>query len=228
MSGKFPIALCLIVSIFVAGSAQTKDGSTGKPKVLNDIAINLVQPEYPKIAEDLCVGGKVEVETRFRGETGQVVEAKAISGDVLLHEASVKAAKETKFPPPGMNYSINYYVTGPIVYDFDGFVKKKCIDGGILNGKALNLPKPVINRHLRIKTETEIKVRVLVDVFEGKVVAAHTAAGHPLIRSACENAARKATFTPFQHGTQRIFARGIIIYKVKPDRTVKTKLPQTK
>lgn len=226
MSGKFSIALCLIVSIFVAGSAQTKDRPT--PKVLNDIAINLVQPEYPKIAEALCVGGKVEVETKFRGETGQVVEARAISGDALLHEASVKAAKATKFPPANISYSINYYVLGSIVYDFDGFVKKKCIDGGVLNGKALNLPKPVTNRHIRIKTETEIKVRVLVDVYEGKVVAAHTGIGHPLVRSACENAARNATFTPFQHGNQRIFARGIIIYKVKPDRTVETKLPQAK
>jgi hypothetical protein len=67
----------------------------------------------------------------------------------------------------------------------------------------------------------------LIDV-EGKVVAADAVSGHPLIRSALANAARKAKFPYTNDVGRELFIKGIIIYRVKPDGTVETNLRQQK
>ena len=103
---------------------------------------------------------------------------------------------------------------GIIVYNFDSYVKKKCVDGGILNERAINSPVLGIPSNLKIKRKTEIRVRVLVDSLSGKVIAAHTITGNPIVRSVFETAAKNATFSPFHHG-QGVFVKGIIVYKIK-------------
>src|SRR5262249_29442844 len=55
-----------------------------------------VAPNYPPVALSKKVGGEVIVSVRV-GETGHVVEASAVSGNVLLEESSVSAAKEWRF-----------------------------------------------------------------------------------------------------------------------------------
>ncbi len=209
---KILTIFALIISLFIFANAQNK---SVKLALINSLAIELVKPEYSKIAEDLCVGGRVNVETLLN-EKGDVIEAKAISGDKLLYEVSVEAVKKSKFRMG----NITGKTKGIIVYNFDSYVKKKCVDGGVLNNKALNIPIPSIpSNHLKIKKETEIKVRVLVDLFSGKIVAAHTLTRYP-IGGAFEAAAKNTTFTPFQHGSQGVFVKGILIYKIKINREV--------
>jgi hypothetical protein len=233
MRGKFLIVGVLIVSIFVLANAQAKKKSIilDTKAILNGKAKILPKPVYSELAEALCVSGKVEVEILI-DMNGDVIKAKAISGDELLFEASVRAAKKAKFPPSFITTNQPYIYQGIIVYNFGNFVKKKCLEGGVLNNKATDLPKPSLSvivhpKHLRIPNGDEIKVRVLVDLLEGKVISALAVTGHPFLRQAFENAARKATFSPFLHG-QGIFAKGVILYKVKPDGTVSTDVKEQK
>jgi hypothetical protein len=231
MFSRFLIVVVLIISTFIFVNAQNKKKLAPSAGIINGKAINLVKPEYPKIAKDLCVGGKVKVETLLYS-TGEVIKAKAISGDELLREVSVKAVKAAKFAPVIGEGDRNFYIKGIIVYNFDSFVRKKCVEAGILNNKAVNLPIPALGNiihpnHLRVPNGDTVKVRVLVGLHEGKVVSAHAVTGHPLLRNAFTIAASKATFTPFYHG-QVIFAKGMIIYKVRLDGTVSTNIKSQK
>lgn len=220
MLNRFLIFGVLFITSFIFANAQSK------LPIVNGRLASIPKAVYPEIANDLCIGGKVKVLVEFMSKGGQSISAKAISGDELLYESAVNAVKQAQFS--SMNDVDNFKDKGIVVLNFDSFVKKKCVEGGVLNGKAISLPTPSRpNNHIRIKEETEIKVRVLVELLEGKVISAYTVTGHPLLRGAFETAARKATFSPFYHG-QGIFVKGVIIYKVKPDRTVSTKLPKPK
>ena len=66
----------------------------------------------------------------------------------------------------------------------------------LLNGKALRLPRPEFPLiAASVHASGSITVRIIIDE-EGKVIAAQAVAGHPLLLSAAEQAARKALFTP--------------------------------
>jgi TonB family protein len=57
-----------------------------------------VQPEYPAIARQQRVTGRVEVEADVN-EKGDVVRAKAVSGPMLLRGAAEQAVTKWKFKP---------------------------------------------------------------------------------------------------------------------------------
>ncbi len=66
----------------------------------------------------------------------------------------------------------------------------------LLNGKALYLPPPEFpSIAAGLRASGAITVTIIIDE-EGKVIAAQAVAGHPLLLSAAEQAARKALFTP--------------------------------
>ncbi len=67
-------------------------------KVLNDMAIKKVQPQYPQEALSARATGMVQV-TITVSEEGKVIEAKAVSGHELLRQAAVTAAKQWLFKP---------------------------------------------------------------------------------------------------------------------------------
>ncbi len=50
-------------------------------------------------------------------ETGNVISAEAVSGDMLLREAGVEAAKKSKFAPVLLS-GVPVKVTGVLVYNF--------------------------------------------------------------------------------------------------------------
>jgi TonB family protein len=61
-------------------------------------ALKKVAPAYPPEAKEAGVSGKVQVQVTI-SEEGRVIEAMAISGPELLHEAAVQAAKQWVFKP---------------------------------------------------------------------------------------------------------------------------------
>jgi len=187
--------------------------------ILNGKATVLPKPDYPQEAKDLCVGGKVEIEVLV-DEKGNVSEAKAISGDELLHDVSVEAAKKVKF---SQTPHLIGKVRRIIVYNFDSFAK--CIKTGIVNKKAVSLPKPKVGnlnhpKHLRITEEQIVAVQIAVNI-QGKVIAARTISGHALLRPFCEVAARQSKFSPL-NDAGNIVIRALLIYKFKPDGTIDT------
>jgi protein TonB len=61
-------------------------------------ATSRVAPDYPLAARQMKVAGKVEVEVVIK-EDGSVDAAKALTGNALLTNAAVDAAKKWKFTP---------------------------------------------------------------------------------------------------------------------------------
>lgn len=55
-------------------------------------------PEYPAVARQLKITGKVELELRI-DENGQVTNVKILSGNAVLTRVSAKTANEWKFKP---------------------------------------------------------------------------------------------------------------------------------
>ena len=88
----------------------------------------------------------------------------------------------------------------------------KPIEGGLLNSKALSLPKPVLSEEAkRLKQTGKITVRVIIDE-NGKVVSAIAMNGPAALREAAEAAARQATFAPTNQDGITVRVTGDLVY----------------
>src|SRR5688572_3192443 len=86
------------------------------------------------------------------------------------------------------------------------------ISGGVLNGKAINLPKPAYPPIARAAHASgTVVVQVLIDE-NGSVVSATAVSGHPLLTQAAVNAARQARFSPTKLSGQPVKVTGVIQY----------------
>ncbi len=86
------------------------------------------------------------------------------------------------------------------------------ISGGILNGRALKLPKPKYPKAARESGASgTVVVRVLIDE-NGKVISAEAVSGHPDLREASEEAASRAEFTPTTLAGRPVKVSGTIQY----------------
>ena len=85
-----------------SGGGSTNPQGSVKPKPARRVRRNPHCPRewtaYPPLTERDCFGCPVAVEVAI-SENGNVISARAISGDLLLRQASVFAAKQEKFPP---------------------------------------------------------------------------------------------------------------------------------
>lgn len=86
------------------------------------------------------------------------------------------------------------------------------ISGGVLNGKALSLPKPA---YPAIAKQAHASGTVVVQVTiseSGSVLSAVAVSGHPLLRPAAAAAARSARFSPTKLSGQPVKVTGVITY----------------
>lgn len=87
------------------------------------------------------------------------------------------------------------------------------VSGGVLNGKALSLPKPPYPAAAKaIRVGGDVNVQVTIDE-KGNVISANAVSGHALLKQVSEQAARSAKFSPTTIGTQPVKVTGLIIYK---------------
>ena len=85
--------------------------------------------------------------------------------------------------------------------------------GGVVNGDARLLPKPVYSAAARaVKASGAVNVQVLIDE-AGNVVSANAVDGHTLLRAEAERAARSAKFKPTLLSGQPVKVSGVIVYK---------------
>jgi TonB family protein len=90
--------------------------------------------------------------------------------------------------------------------------KRASISGGVLNGKAISLPKPPYPPIAKAaKASGTVVVQVLVDE-NGDVIEAHAVSGHPLLQAASVAAARAAKFSPTKLSGQLVKVSGVITY----------------
>jgi len=86
------------------------------------------------------------------------------------------------------------------------------ISGGVLNGKAISLPKPAYPPIARAAHASgTVVVQVLIDE-NGNVVSASAVSGHPLLINAAVSAARSARFSPTKLSGQPVKVTGVIQY----------------
>jgi len=86
------------------------------------------------------------------------------------------------------------------------------IEGGVLNGKALELPPPSYPPIARAAHAFgTVTVQVLIDE-QGNVVSAHAVEGHPLLQAAAVSAARQARFSPTLLEGEPVKVTGVIQY----------------
>lgn len=86
------------------------------------------------------------------------------------------------------------------------------ISGGVLNAKAISLPKPPYPPIAKAaKASGTVVVQVTVDE-NGNVISAHAISGHPLLQAACVAAARGAKFSPTKLAGQPVKVNGVINY----------------
>jgi TonB family protein len=89
---------------------------------------------------------------------------------------------------------------------------KKPISGGVLNGKAITLPKPEYPAEARAaKASGTVVVQVTIDEY-GNVIAARAVSGHPLLQAVSVGAARGAKFAPTFLMGEAVKVTGVITY----------------
>lgn len=86
------------------------------------------------------------------------------------------------------------------------------ISGGVLNGKAISLPKPPYPPIAKsARAGGTVVVQVTIDE-GGKVISARAISGHPLLQAAAVQAAYGARFSPTQLSGQPVKVTGTISY----------------
>jgi TonB family protein len=95
---------------------------------------------------------------------------------------------------------------------FNRSSSEKHISGGVLNGKAVNMPVP---EYPAIAKAANASGAVTVEVtFDegGNVISAEAVSGHPLLRAAAVTAARQAKFPPTKLSGQAVKVSGVLVY----------------
>jgi protein TonB len=88
----------------------------------------------------------------------------------------------------------------------------KPISGGVLNGKAINLPAPVYPQiAVRSRTAGKVEVEVIIDE-NGKVISAQAVSGPSPLRDAAVDAAKRARFSPTKLSGAPVKVVGLINY----------------
>ena len=170
-------------------------------------AVYLPQPRVPsniRFPQNEIV--KVIVIIDF--SSGKVAEAQAFSGMAELRPYAEEVALCARFPKPG---DLKGKASGYLQYKFDDSNKSNLgqANGGLLNGKALSLPPPVIPPDANFSGS--ISVRVELDE-EGNVISARAVSGKVCLAEAAVEAARKAKFSKTFLSGVPVKISGVVVY----------------
>ena len=86
------------------------------------------------------------------------------------------------------------------------------ISGGVLNGKAISLPKPPYPAIAKTANASGTVVVQIIVAENGCVIYAHAVSGHPLLQAAAVAAARQACFSPTRLNGEPVKVSGVITY----------------
>lgn len=90
--------------------------------------------------------------------------------------------------------------------------QKKPISGGVLNGKALYLPRPDYPTEAQnAKASGSVVVQITIDEV-GAVISAKAVSGHPTLHQVCVNAALQARFSPTTVMGEPVKVSGVLTY----------------
>lgn len=239
-------AVCCLIAIFAFSAvtfAQNEAPKEINGGVLNGKAISLPKPEYSEEAKASKMEGIVRLNVLV-AEDGSVMTAEPVTGPFevfqpggdgkpkqaepepvspLLVEAAQRAALAAKFSPTMLS-GVPIKVRGTLIYRFFQYEASNPapsmsgINGGVLNGKAISLPKPDYPAAARaVRAAGAVTVRVTIGE-NGAVESASAASGHPLLRDAAIEAARSAKFSQTLLSGNPVKVSGVIVYNfIAPD-----------
>ena len=194
-------------------------------------AVTEVQPTFPAEAKNPVYGDVVRVAVNIN-KKGVVTAARAfgplapcsdLKDPVVtsIRRAAEDAAKKYVFEPVlngGKPIEVGVMIPFRLQprYVPSPADEKKIIRGGVLNGRALSLPKPDYPAKAKANRVTgAVEVEILISE-DGSVISAGSRAGHPdLIDGAVESACA-AKFTPTLLSGQPVKVSGIITYNFIP------------
>lgn len=201
-------------------------------------------PKFQISAEDEAAGIdgklKIAVDVNRSGEVTNAVvyigPAWPCNGDLDKRVRQIikdveKAVRDFKFSPKikdgkpaetrlGLTMAIGGSSREPAVKappsDNDAPKVPKLVVGGVVNGKALSLPKPAYPFEAReARAGGAVHVQVLISE-EGKIISAQAIDGHPLLQFAARSAACGAKFSKTSLQGQPVKVSGIITYNFIP------------
>ena len=93
-----------VPTVAPTAAATAAPAPAGPVEITDSEFINKVQPEYPQVAQDQQIQGDVTIRVTI-GPQGQVMNASVASssGNPLLDNAGLNAARQSKFKPPMVN-----------------------------------------------------------------------------------------------------------------------------
>jgi TonB family protein len=93
-SFRFAITLAMLLSFGVLASAEIRVATDDAMKA----ATKKTAPDYPPIAKQLRVAGKVQVDVTIDAD-GNVENVKVVAGNAMLTQSVIAAVKKWKFTP---------------------------------------------------------------------------------------------------------------------------------
>ena len=94
---RLSVVATLFAGCFVFGATMNAEIRVPSDDAMK-AAIQKAQPEYPAMAKQMHIQGKVEVDVTIESD-GSVTEVKVLSGNALLTPAVIGAVKKWKFTP---------------------------------------------------------------------------------------------------------------------------------
>lgn len=145
--------------------------------------------------------------------TAPVVKASApAAGDKSTAPLKEQARDSSAGSKPAESKSVEEQATKPVVKPL-----LKPVSVGILNGKALNLPKPVYPLAAKnARVAGLVVIEVVIDI-NGKVISAKAVSGPLFLQQAAVQAAYQARFSPTMVSGQPVKAMGTINYNFVAD-----------
>jgi TonB family protein len=115
---------------------------------------------------------------------------------------------------PTTGITVDPAVASELPYSRDGKPEPEAkINGGILNGKAISLPKPVYPPEAKAAIASgEVKVQIVIDE-SGDVIWAKAISGHELLQAVSEEAASNAKFSPMMLSGQPVKVKGFLLFR---------------
>lgn len=190
----------LAIFAFASPAADAPVKIDVSQKIMQNMTLRTVQPEYPAAAASAGIAGPVVVAVTI-GPGGTIADTKARCGDAALTQAALDAVKQYQFRPVAVDGK-QAEVHGDVVVDFvpppsanSGMaqVSSQVAAGHLVNSTVPKYPSKASSGNVQGCVVVQFEVAA-----DGKVQKPKAVNGNPLLLKAAEQCVAEWTYKPFQ------------------------------